>query len=57
MDNSEELNRMSFMDKQVSEVVKCVHCWNKVSLEDISKNDSHCPRCDRHLDMDEDPYV
>ncbi|WP_175441903.1 hypothetical protein [Pseudomonas lundensis] len=57
MDNSEELNSMSFMDHQDGEIVKCVHCWNKVSRYHIGLNDSCCPRCDRHLDMDEEPYA
>jgi hypothetical protein len=57
MNNNDDLNQMSFMDEQHGEIVKCVHCWNKVSRYDIARCDSHCPRCDRHLDMDEEPYA
>lgn len=57
MNNSDDLNSMSYMDKQDGEIVKCVHCWGKVSRAHIALNDSHCPRCDRHLDMDEEPYA
>lgn len=57
MNNSEDLDRMSYMGKQDGEIVKCVHCWSKVSRAHIALNDSHCPRCDRHLDMDEEPYA
>lgn len=57
MNNSDDLNSMSFMEHQPGEIVKCVHCWNKVSREAIADNDSACPRCDRYLDMDEEPYA
>jgi len=57
MNNNDDLNQMSFMDEQYGEIVKCVHSAGKVSRSDIARCDSHCPRCDRHLDMDEEPYA
>jgi acetyl-CoA carboxylase beta subunit len=55
--NNDDLNAMSFMEPQLGEKVKCAHCWNTVTRNDIAENDSACPRCDRYLDMDESPYV
>lgn len=57
MGSQDDLNHMSFMDRQDGKIVKCVHCWNKVSRAHITLNDSACPRCDRYLNMDEDPYA
>jgi hypothetical protein len=39
------------------ESVSCVHCLKPATRADIATNDSACPHCSRHLDMDEEPYA
>lgn len=35
----------------------CCFCDLATTREDIASNDSACPHCSRHLDMDEEPYA
>ena len=40
-----------------AEAVVCIHCLKPTTRTGITKNDSACPHCSRHLDMDEEPYA